>query len=155
MMLRRQRRKGSVLIEAAMVYPVLIVLMLGIILLSIGVFRYQQVAHIAREASRWAAVRGAKYAQETGNAAATKDSVFDNAIKPQAAGMRLTSTNLTYDVTWQSSNAQTTTKTVTVGGVSTVKETANTVTVTVTYTWNTGLFGNIPVSSTSVMVMSY
>jgi hypothetical protein len=45
--------------------------------------------------------------------------------------------------------------TTTVNGVPTVSSRANTVTVTVTYTWNTGLFGTIPVSSSSTMPMSY
>ena len=44
-------------------------------------------------------------------------------------------------------------RSVTVSGV--VVSRANTVTVTVTYTWNTGLFGTIPVSSSSTMPMSY
>jgi Flp pilus assembly protein TadG len=153
MMLRRQKRRGSILVESAMIYPVLFLIVLGIILLGIGVFRYQQVAHIAREASRWASVHGAKYAQETGNPAATPTDVYNNVIIPQAAGMGLD--NLGYSVTWDTSNTQTHTITVGSGSSSTVATVTNNVIVTVTYTWNTGLFGSIPVSSTSITPMNY
>ena len=149
MMLRRQRRHGTVLVESAMIYPVLFLLVMGIILLGIGVFSYQQVAHIAREASRWASVHGAKYAQETGNPAATPADVYNSAIVPQAAGMGVGS--LGYSVSWDTSDAQT--RTVIVNN--TVQTVSNNVSVTVTYTWNTGLFGSIPVSSTSVTPMNY
>jgi len=159
MMLRRQRRqrRGSILIESAIVYPVLFLIVLGIIVLSLAVFRYQQVAHITREATRWAAVHGAKYAEDNKpKTAATPQDVFDNAIKPHAVGMGLTSANMTYQVTWNESNAQTTSHVVTQpdGTKKTVTK-ANTVTVKVTYRWNTGVFGTIPVSSTSVMIMAY
>jgi Flp pilus assembly protein TadG len=149
MMLRRRQRRGTILVESAMIYPVLFLLILAIILLGIGVFRYQQVAHIAREASRWASVHGAKYAQETGSTAATPTDVYNNVIVPQAAGMGLE--NLNYSVTWDTSNAQTRVALVN-NNVATI---SNNVVVTVTYTWNTGLFGSIPVSSTSVTPMNY
>jgi Flp pilus assembly protein TadG len=149
MMLRRHRRRGTILIESALIYPVLFLLVMGIILLGIGVFRYQQVAHIAREASRWASCHGAKYAQETGNPAATPTDVYNNAIVPQAAGVGLES--LSYSVTWDTSNAQT--HIVMVGN--SVQTVSNNVTVTVTYTWNTGLFGTLPIASTSVTPMNY
>ena len=153
MMLRRRRRRGTVLVESAMIYPILFLMILGIILLGIGVFRYQQVAHIAREAARWASVHGARYAQETGQPAATANDVYNNVIVPQAAGMGLE--NLTYSITWDTSNTQTHTVTVGTGSAATVQTVSNNVIVTVTYTWNTGLFGSIPVSSTSVTPMNY
>ena len=163
MMLRRQRRqrRGSILIESAIVYPVLFLIVLGIIVMSLAVFRYQQVAHITREATRWAAVHGAKYAEDHKGdippaTAATAQDVFDNAIRPHAVGMGLTSANMTYEVTWNENNAQTTSHVVTQpdGTKKTVTK-ANTVTVKITYRWNTGVFGTIPVSSTSVMIMAY
>jgi Flp pilus assembly protein TadG len=156
MMLRRTRRRGAVLVESALVYPFLVLIVLGVVLLGVSVFRYQQVAHAAREASRWASVHGYLYAQENpGQAAATAQDVYDNAIAPNAAGMQ--AENLTYSVTWNADNKRTRTATVTDSGTGQSKlvPVANTVTVTVTYTWDTGLFGTIPVSSTSVSTMSY
>ena len=155
MLLRRQRRTGSALVETAIVYPVLFLIILGIILVGIAVFRYQQVGHAAREGARYACVHGAKYAEETGNAAATPDDVYNNAILPQVAGMQ--TANISYSVTWNQSNKQTYSYVYTdpTTGQTTVKARANTVSVTVTYSWDTGLFGPIPVSSTTVMNMSY
>jgi Flp pilus assembly protein TadG len=149
MMLQRQRqRKGAILLESAVAYPVLLVLIIAIIVLGLAVFRYQQVAHMAREGTRFVAVRGALYSKETGLPAATQADVF-NAILPHGAGMD--PSGITCTVTWQTSNAQTTSQVV----GSSIVTTANTVTVTVTYTWNAPLFGPIPVSSTSVMPISY
>lgn len=155
MMLRRQRRTGAALVETALVYPILFLLVLGIIMLGIGVFRYQQVAHAAREGARWAAVHGAKYSQETGNPAATPQDVFDTVILPQMA--RVSSANISYAVTWNQDNRQTYSYVYTnpTTGATSVRSRQNTVSVTVGYTWDTGFFGVIPVSSTTVMTMSY
>jgi len=155
MLLRRRRqRTGAVLVETALVYPVLFVIVFGIITLGIAVFRYQQVAHAAREAARYAAVHGAKYAEETGNPAATPATIYTNAIAPHVSDLK--TPDLTYAVTWTTSNAQTSSVLVTdASGNKVLKTKANTVSVTVNYRCHTGLFGTIPVSSTYVMPMSY
>lgn len=57
MKLNRHARRGTVLVESAVVYPVVFLIVVSIILLGTAVFRFQQVAHIAREASRWASVQ--------------------------------------------------------------------------------------------------
>ena len=153
MLLRRQRRRGAVLIETALIYPLMFMIIFGIILLGTAVFRYQEVAHCAREGARWAAVHGTKYCEENSKPATTAADIFDKAIKPQAAAMRLS--GLTSTVTWNADQHQTTSVKVIVGGEVKLITTANTVSVTVNYTWNTGLFGSIPVRSTYVMQMSY
>jgi Flp pilus assembly protein TadG len=161
MLLRRKARTGSVLIESAMIYPVLFLIVLAIVILGIGVFRYQQVSHISREASRWASVHGNKWAQENNATAATPQDIYDKAIKPFAAGMQLE--GITYTVTWntdaQGNPDKDQTRAIVVtdpaSGLPEVRAQSNTVTVTVTYTWNTGLFGTIPVSCTSVNTISY
>jgi Flp pilus assembly protein TadG len=161
MLLKRSARTGSVLIEAALIYPVLFLILLGIILLGIGVFRYQQVSHISREASRWASVHGSQYATDNNTTPATAQDVYTHAIAPQAAGMQLT--GISYSVTWNTdaggnpltSPTQTVLSTDPVTGAPVYVSVSNTVTVTVTYGWNTGLFGVIPVSCTSVNTISY
>jgi len=160
MLMRRQRREGSALVETAIVYPVLFLLILGIIMIGIAVFRYQQVAHAAREGARWAAVHGAKSAEENKTnpdryPAPDAAAIFDKAIHPQLA--KIDTTNITYSVTWNTSNEQMRPYVYTdpVTGKARVREVANTVSVTVTYSWDTGFFGVIPVSSTTVMTMSY
>jgi Flp pilus assembly protein TadG len=161
MMLKRKVRTGSALIEAAVVYPLLFILMLGIILLGIGVFRYQQVASISREASRWASVHGSQYAQENNTTAATSADIYNHAIAPNAAGMQLN--GISYAVAWNldakgnplTNPLGTVQSTDPATGLPVDVPRSNTVAVTVTYSWNTGLFGVIPVSCTSVNTISY
>lgn len=161
MILRRQARKGTILVESALIYPAMFLVILGVILLGLAVFRYQQVSHISREAARWASVHGQQYANENGTTAATPADVYKFAIKPQAAGMQLS--GITYSVTWNTDAKGNPDKrplrTVAVVDSSTglTQDVAqyNTVTVKVTYTWNTGLFGTIPVSCTSVNTIFY
>jgi Flp pilus assembly protein TadG len=155
MMMRRQEREGTALVETAVVYPVLFLIVLGIIMMGISVFRYQQVGHAAREGARYAIVHGAKYAEETGNPAATDEDIFNNAIHPQLA--KVSTTNITYAVSWDQNNKQTYTYIYTnpTTGEKSVRARQNTVSVTVRYSWDTGFFGVIPVQSTTVMPMSY
>src|SRR5262245_37729382 len=79
--LRSQRRRGAVLVESAVVFPVFMILLLGLIVGGMGIFRYQQVAWLAREGARYASVRGADYKKEvSGATAATAQTIRDNAI---------------------------------------------------------------------------
>jgi Flp pilus assembly protein TadG len=138
------------MVEFAVVGPVTFLLLIGLLVGGLGVFRYQATAYTAREASRWAAVHGTDYALETGNAAATAADVYNQAIAPNATGLQLS--QLSYSVTWNTNNSPY--HTTTVNG-QTVKVT-NTVAVTVTYHWIPEAYlGGMSLSSTSVSVMSY
>ena len=152
---RRQRRPGSVLIESALVYPFLFLLMLGIVLLGVAVFRYQQVAHAAREGARWAAVHGARYSLENPSGTpGTAANVYTYGVLPAAGGLSLKSTDVA--VSWNSSNEQTSSVVVADPLTGTrVATRTNTVSVTVTYSWDTGLFGTVPVSSTAIWNVCY
>jgi Flp pilus assembly protein TadG len=137
-------------VEFAIVAPVTLLLIIGIIVAGLGIFRYQTVAMMAREASRYASVHGSDYAAQTGNAAATADSVYTNAILPYATG--LDTSKITYTVTWNTSNAPA--RAATVNGQSV--RVANTVTVTVNYNWIPEAYLNgITLSSSSTAVMSF
>ena len=146
---RSRSRPGAVLVETAFVYPVLFFLLMMIILGAMVAFRYQLVAHMAREGSRWAACHGAQYAKENTTAAATPQDVYDKAIAPQAGG--IDAQNLSYSVTWDTDKRQY--RTAVVNG--SVVNVANTVTVTVTCQWDTVVFGAITLSSTSVSTIHY
>lgn len=77
-MIRRQpsiRRRGMSVVECAAVLPVTILLLMGTIVMSLGVFRYQQIQSLAREGARYASVRGPAYAQATGNPQASASAV--------------------------------------------------------------------------------
>jgi Flp pilus assembly protein TadG len=147
---RAARRRGAVAIESALIMSAMFLFILGVIVLGMGVFRYQEVGYLAREGTRWASVHGTQYATDTGNAAASATDVYNNAIAPKLAA--LDATQLTYSVSWSTSNAPYYTYTDVNNNVVKV---ANTVTVTVNYHWvPEAYFGGVTLSSTSVMPMS-
>jgi hypothetical protein len=135
--------------ESVVVVPVVVFFILATLVGGYGVFRYQQIALLAREGARYASVHGGQYQLETGNTAATPQDVYNNAILPYAVNLDLS--QLSYAVTWNSSNMP--------YSVSSdyEKPTNNTVTVTVTYNWfpEAYLVGPIVLSSSSTMPMSY
>jgi Flp pilus assembly protein TadG len=137
MMYRRTSRPGTHAVEAALIFPVFFLLVIGLIVFALGVFRYQELASLAREGARYASVRGATYELYTGNTAATPADVYNNAILPSA--IMLDPDQLGYSVTWNPDNQQ-----------------GSMVTVTVTYHWvPEAFFGGIDMSSTSSMAVSY
>ena len=146
---RSPRRRGATVVEFAFVAPVFLVLVAGLIIGAIGVFRYQEVASLAREGARWASVHGDRYQFATGNPAATPADVYNNAILPNAVG--LDASQLSYCVSWNAGNAPSQ------PGGDYEKATTNTVTVTVSYQWLPELFlvGPVTLSSSSTVPMSY
>ena len=147
MRLRHPIRLAATMVEFAVVGSVTFMILLGILLGGMGVFRYQQVARLARDASRWASMHGTQYAADTNNTAATATDVYNQAIAPNATGLDLT--KLTYSVTWNSSNSP---YHLNAQGA----QVANTVTVTINYQWIPEAFlSTVTLSSTSVSVMSY
>jgi Flp pilus assembly protein TadG len=151
-MLRKpsRARRGAALVEMAIVVPVLLFLALSLVIGGMGIFRYQEMASLAREAARYASVRGTDYAKEvSGATAATPDDVYQNAIKPKLAS--LDPNLLTYSVTWNKTNSPATMASDYEAPV------GNSVTVTVTYKWFPELYliGPITLSSSSTVPMSY
>jgi Flp pilus assembly protein TadG len=143
------RRRGSVATESVVVVPVLLSLIVSTVVGGYGVFRYQQIALLAREGARYASVHGGQYQLETGNPAATPQDVYNNAILPYAVNLDLC--HLSYTVTWNTNNMPYTVNS------DYEKPTNNTVTVTVNYQWfpEVYLVGPIVLSSTSTVPMSY
>jgi Flp pilus assembly protein TadG len=154
------RRKGAVAVEAALVHPVMLFMLLGLVVGGMGVFRYQQVAGQAREAARWAAVRGSDFHKETGQLSPTQDQILQEAVVPMLAGMDPKS--VTCQVSWvnqytgqvvawdkASKDPQTLTKS---GDYVT-----NSVRVTITYQYSPDVFflGSIQLTSTSEFPMIY
>ncbi|HKB37703.1 MAG TPA: TadE/TadG family type IV pilus assembly protein [Gemmataceae bacterium] len=154
------KRRGVVTVEAALVFPIVILLLLGLIVGAMGIFRYQQVAWLAREGARYASVRGTDYQLGVpGAKAVTPQDVFDNVIYPNATILDRSSLGPP-DVKW--SNKSNTPYVVNVIGDAKNADnaetpTTNTVTVTVTYTWIPEIFfiGPITLSSSSTLPMSY
>jgi Flp pilus assembly protein TadG len=146
---QRVQRRGAIMVESAIGYSITFLILLGLVVGGMGIFRYLQVASLAREGARYASVRGAQYQEETGKSAATGQDVYKSAILPKAVG--LDTRHLTCAVSWKSSNRPLT--------VSTDYERpmGNTVSVTVTYQWLPELFfiGPITLSSTSTVQICY
>lgn len=143
---QNRSRRGASTVEVALVAPIVFFLMLSLMVGSMGVFFYQQVARLANDATRWASVHGTQYASDTGKSAATATDVYDNAIVPNATAIDLS--KLTYSVSWNKSNSPYYTS-----GSNNI---ANTVTVTINYQWKPLMYVGVQnMSCTATRVMSY
>jgi Flp pilus assembly protein TadG len=150
MLLKPRRRMGTTAVECAVVYPSVFIFTLGLVIGAAGVFRYQELASLARRAARYAAVHGTQYAKENNTTAPTPDQIYNSVVVPNLVG--LDSSKLSYSITYNTSNQPTHTTTVNANVVAVT----NTVTVTLTYQWFPEAFlGGITLSSTSTMPMSY
>jgi hypothetical protein len=152
---RTARRRAVTVVECAIVYPITFLLVLGLIIGGLGVFRYQEISSVAREGARWASVHGYQSAQEANPTGAatltTANDVYTNAIKPQADAANLDPPSLSYSVSYTDASQAPTYYDYTNGVWRT-----NTVTVTITYQWiPENYLGGITLTSTSVMPITY
>lgn len=132
-----RRRDGATTVEFAMVASVVMLLLIGLIVGALGVFRYQEVGRLAREAARYAAVHGETYSRQTGRPSATPEEIYQKAILPNAVA--LDASKLTAQVTWNPD-----------------KNPGGQVTVTVQYQWlPEAYFKAMTLSSTATMSVSY
>jgi Flp pilus assembly protein TadG len=147
-------RRGATAVEAAFVLPVAFMFIIGMVVIGLGIYRYQQVAALAREGARYASVHGTKYAAIAGNTAATQASILSNAIVPMAVGLNTSSSYLTCTVTWNTSNSPTSYNP---NSNPPGEPLQNTVSVTVTYKWVPEMYiaGPINLTSTSTMPMTF
>jgi hypothetical protein len=56
-----RKRSGAYVIECAFVFPIVFFLLLLIMIASLGIFRYQECAYLARMGTRFGSVRGDNY----------------------------------------------------------------------------------------------
>jgi Flp pilus assembly protein TadG len=159
-MVRRntRERRGAVTVEAAIVLPVLLFLLLMLLIGGIGVFRYQQVACLAREGTRWASVRGTGWQMDTGQTPPTQQDILQNAVLPLAVGMDPNAITIQAEwlngetgavTAWDSSPKSPLSLSKTNQGVS------NRIRVTVNYVWTPGVLipGSLNMSSVSEVAM--
>ncbi len=134
---RRPSRRGATTVEFAAVASVVLMLVIGLIVCALGVFRYQEIARLAREGARYASVRGAMYSRNTGRPAATQTDVQQKVILP--GSVILDPNKLTTTVAWSPDN-----------------QVGSTVTVTLNYQWlPEWLFARITLSSSASAPMTY
>lgn len=130
--LRGDRRRGGSLIELALVCPIVLILIIGMLVGGLGVFRQQQLAQLARDGARWAAVRGPKFQEEQEQSPPTSAHVLQAVILPRMVG--LDPDQLTCTLTM----------------------TPGTATVNLTYQWvPEALFPPVTLTSTSVATVTY
>ncbi len=159
-------RYGVVVVESAVVYSVTMLLLLGMLVGGLGVFRYQEVAHLAREGSRYASTHGGRYSQDgipqqTGVPAVASSA--DLLAYLQTRAVMLDPSKLQVTASWSAAGNVTpsnypyyvnTNPNLSPPGQQVI---TNNVTVTVSYQWfpECYLFGPFTLTSTSTMPMSY
>jgi len=95
------RRSGAAIVEAAIVVPVLLLLLYGVFCGTIMVLTVDEVETAAREGARWASVRGASYQFNTNQPAAT---AADIATYTKTQRVTIDDAKMTVNVSWDSSN---------------------------------------------------
>jgi Flp pilus assembly protein TadG len=143
-------RRGATLVEIGLVLSITLLLIVGLVVLGLGVSRYQQTAAVAREAARWASVRGGLFARETGQPAATQGSVESQVIPRYSTGLDPSHITV-FTVTWDNASKMP----IYFDSVNQVWK-SNAVHVTISYQWiPEAFFGGVTLTSTSEMPMSY
>ncbi len=158
-LLQRNGRCGTLAVEAAIVLPVLVLLVFGLIVGGTGVFRYQQVAFAAREGARYACVRGADYQRQTMQTPPTTQQILQQAIMPFATGMDPAAVTVVVqwidngaNVAWAWDSATKEVRSIASSG----QYVSNSVSVTVQYKYQPGLlWGSMTLQSTTVVPMSF
>jgi len=154
------RRQGALTLEAALVIPLMMFVLLAMIIGGVGVLRFQQVACQTREAARFASVHGGDYQLFTGAVCPTEQAILEQVVGPMATGMDLGS--LALQVQWIDQatgkvypwdSASRDVLSITPRG----EYVTNTVRVTVSYQWTPNFLGVGPLSlrSTSEVPMAY
>ena len=163
---RPRRRRAATLVESAVVYSLTFFLCLALLVGGLGVFRYQEVAQLAREGARYASTHGGKYQadgqpQATGVPAVASSSDLLTYLKAEA--VTLDPSQLQVSVSWSGAGSVTpsnypyyvdTDPNLVPPGQVVVR---NNVTVTVSYQWLPELYlvGPLTLTSTAQMPMSY
>ena len=76
------------MVECAIIAPVTFLMILGIIICGLGIFRMHQVEHLSEHAARWLALHGPRYQKRTDSVEPTSQDVMDNVIAPRAVSLR-------------------------------------------------------------------
>jgi Flp pilus assembly protein TadG len=140
------RRSGALSVETAIVLPLTLFLILGLYVGANGIFRYQEVATLARAGARYGSTHGAQSRKDaglpTGTSADWSQDIYDNGISPDI--VNLDTSRLSYTVSYPDVINQ---------AGKPDNWPGSKVTVTVTYTWfpEMYLIGPINLTSTSSM----
>ncbi len=165
----RKVRRGATLMECAVVAPLTFMLLLGLVVGAMGIFRYQEVASLARAGARYASTHGNQYRKDAGQdvgspgtSASMSNGFYWYQANPKAGtGSDQTWTGDIYDQAIRPSLValDTILLTVQVGWPEVINQNkadnwpGSRVSVTVSYTWMPELYfvGPINLTSTSTM----
>jgi Flp pilus assembly protein TadG len=99
---KNRDRRGVTAVECAIVLPVTFLLFFGIVVGAMGIFRYHEVATLAREGARYASTHGYQYRKDAGLAMGTSQDwssdIYTNGIAPFM--VNLDPNQFTYQVSW-------------------------------------------------------
>jgi Flp pilus assembly protein TadG len=95
----RARERGTTVLESAVVISALLTMMFGIVGFGNALYTYHFVSNTAREATRWASVRGATCGGLSGGCPA-KDTDVDAYVQNLSTGIGLDPTKVTTTTTW-------------------------------------------------------
>ena len=152
----RPRRNGATTVEFAIVGPMALLLLIGFAVLALQVYRYQQVAYLARAGARYASTHGAQHRADhrlpVGTATVWEQDIRDNGVLPRCSA--LAPDKLTVKATWSADNNQANAADSATNFTSTID---NAVTVTVTYQVSAEAYLSTPITLTSsaTMPMAY
>lgn len=130
----RRVRRGTTLVEMAIVCPVVLVMLIGTIVAGLGVFRWTQVAALAQESARYASVHGPRYAYFQRARLVTTEDLMRDVIRPRIQGMD--TNRLNCQLSWD--------------------ESCTVATVSIQYQWMPeSLFGGMELARTAQILVSY
>lgn len=90
---RCQRRYGATVVEMAIVAPVALVFLIGIVDIGVAVWSYNVAAEAAREGTRYAVVHGSLSAQPVGPS--SNNAAVESTVRKYAFGMSSTQIQVT------------------------------------------------------------
>lgn len=93
---RRAGQRGAVLIEQALIIPILVALFFGIVDMGRALYSYTYVSYIARDATRWASARSTNMG---GTRTPVSRADITNYVK-NVSGQGLDAARLTANTTW-------------------------------------------------------
>jgi hypothetical protein len=98
----RARQRGTTLLESAVMISVLLLMMFGVIGFGTALYTYHFVSNTAREATRWASVRGFACSQNPPilSQCPAQPSDVDDYVQSLSTGIGLDPTKVTTTTTW-------------------------------------------------------
>lgn len=155
---------GATLVEVAISFSIFVAILLGIMQMSLALYAYHFVSDAAREASRWAMVRGSSCAANVSTSYCSPTSGLSNGADSADIQAYVSSLgypyagSLTATATWLTESASKPRTWSACGIAPACKVAGNQVQVTVTYSFPIAIpywtSTTIPVSSTSAMIIA-